>query len=592
MPTRRPVEGIESQGYRWLALVAITLTRCSAPAPPVAQPSPPPSTSVAPPPQIADLVLSDARVHTLDPEQPSARAIAVQDGRIVAVGGPEIVKAWIGPSTRLVPLAGRVVVPGLVDSHLHLLGIGKRRSELNLIGTKTLEDVLARVRNKAAQTPSGQWIRGRGWDQNDWSDHRGFPSASDLDRVAPGHPVVLTRVDGHAIWTNSAALAIAGVTAETRSPPGGKIITRGGHPTGILIDNAATLVEGHVPPYSAEELEQAILLGQQECLAAGLTQVHEMGLGPRALAALRRLDEAGRLRIRVYAMIDGSLEDLTPYMKAGPRVAQGTQRLTVRGLKFYMDGALGSRGAALLAPYSDARRQRGLLLTPTSVLEARVRTAKIHGFQVAVHAIGDRANREVLDIFERVYGADDGTHRPRIEHAQVLHPDDLPRFASLNVIASIQPTHATSDMPWAEKRVGPRRIRTAYAWKSLLTTGARIAAGSDAPVEDVSPLVGLYAAMTRKDLLGFPADGWYPAERMSPVEALAAFTSGGAYASFRENEAGRVAVGRAADLTVIDQDPLSANEDQLASLQAVMTVVSGRIEFARPGVVPTATAGE
>ena len=566
-------------------LVIATAAACAAP-PPAPPPGPPPP----PPAPKADLVLKEGRVHTLDPAMPSASAVAVMGSKIVAVGDEDTVATWVGPSTRVIRLSGRTVVPGLIDSHMHLVALGTRRGRVDLVGADTLADVLARVKAAAAQTPPGRWILGRGWDQNDWSDHRGFPTARDLDRVAGDHPVFLGRIDGHAGWANSAALRIAGITGRTPDPAGGQIIKRRGRPTGIFIDNATALIEGHIPPPTDAQLEQAILQGQDECLASGLTEVHEMGLGPKELDALRRLDDAGKLRLRVYAMISGSLEDLTPFMEAGPRIAEDNQRLTIRGLKFYMDGALGSRGAAMLEPYADAKKQTGLLLTPLSMLEARVRTAKTHGFQVAVHAIGDRANREVLDIFERVYGKDDGTHRPRIEHAQVIHPEDLPRFASLNVIASMQPIHATSDMPWAEKRVGPERIRGAYAWKTLLRSGAVLAAGSDAPVEEISPLLGLYAAITRKDLLGFPKSGWYPDERMSPQEALVAFSAAGTYASFREKDAGRIAVGRTADLTVLDKDILTANEDDLASLQAMLTIVGGRVEFAKPGAeVPPPT---
>ena len=573
-----------------LALVFATfVTGCvSAPDPQTTEavsPSPPPTPR-------ADLVLRGGRVHTLDSQAPTASAIAIKDGRIVAVGDGDAVKTWIGPQTRMVELSGRTVVPGLVDSHLHLIGLGKRRTELNLVGTTSLEGVLAKLKAAVKNTPANGWVRGRGWDQNDWTDHRGFPSAADLDRVSPKNPVVLTRIDGHALWANSAAMTLAGIDRSTTAPAGGQIVKRRGKPTGIFVDNAMGLILGHVPPYTPEQLEEAILRGQEDCMSAGLTQVHEMGIGPQELAALRKLDNEGRLRLRVYVMIDGALEDLTPYMSAGPEIPSEDHRLTVRGLKFYMDGALGSRGAALLKPYADARKQTGLFLTAPELLEARIRTAKTHGFQVAVHAIGDRANREVLDIFERVYGRDNGQHRPRIEHVQILSLDDVPRFAELGVIASVQPTHATSDMPWAEKRVGPQRIRGAYAWRSLIDSGARMASGSDAPVEDVSPLLGLYAAITRKDLLGFPKGGWYPSERMRPIEAIASFSAGGAYASFREKEAGRIAPGFVADLTVINKDPLTASEDELASMQAIMTIIGGRVEYAQPGAElppPTAT---
>ena len=560
-----------------LVVVLVLTNGCSTPTD-----IPPPAPAPPPPPK-ADLVLTEGLIHTMMPKWPVASAVAVLGTQIVAVGDQEAVAPWIGPNTRHIRLGGRTVVPGLVDSHVHLIRLGRRRSAVDLVGATTLGEAIERVRRAAEDTPPGQWIRGLGWDQNDWADHPGLPTAADLDAVTPDHPVILTRVDGHAIWVNSQALRLAGIDASTRSPPGGQIVRRRHRPTGVFVDRASALVRGHVPPPTPEELEQAILLGQGECLAAGLTQVHEMGIGPDELAALRRLDDRGQLRLRVYAMLSGALEDLTPYMKAGPQLPADDRRLTVRGFKFYLDGALGSRGAALLQPYSDDNKALGLILTPPELLEARIRTAKTHGFQVAVHAIGDRANRLALDIFERVYGADDGRHRPRIEHAQVIHPNDLDRFAQLGVIASIQPTHATSDMPWAERRIGRRRARTSYAWQSLLRSGAKITAGSDAPVEAISPLLGLYAAATRKTPLGLPKDGWFGAERLSRTQALAAFTTFGAYASFRESEAGRIAPGQVADLTVIDKDPLTATEDELASMQTMLTVVGGRVEFAKPG---------
>jgi predicted amidohydrolase YtcJ len=547
----------------------------------------------APPPPaqgpFADLVLRGGQVLTLDAGSPRASAVAVRGSKVVEVGPDEAVERWIGADTRVVELGGRTVVPGLVDSHMHLAGLGARRFGIDLVGTSSLEEVKQRVAAVVARARPGEWVRGRGWDQNDWAAFRKkglkFPTAEDLDEVSPENPVVLQRIDGHALWANSQAMALAGIDKRARSKAGGEIVKQRGRPTGIFIDNAMELVDSKVPPLSAEALERALLLAQDECLAAGLTQVHDMGVDASTLAALEKLDADGRLKLRVYALHEGNVEDLGAALARGPKIAGGAERLTVRGVKFYLDGALGSRGAALLEPYADDKKSSGLLLLTPEVFEARVQTARERGFQVATHAIGDRANRIALDVYGRVFGADRGA-RPRVEHAQVIHPDDLPRFAGLGVIASMQPTHATSDMPWAEQRLGPGRLAGAYAWQSLLTRGATIAAGSDAPVEDISPILGLYAAITRKDLFGAPEGGWRGAERMSPEQALSAFTRAGAFASFREDEAGRIAVGRIADLTVLDQSPLEAPEESLATLRVEHTVVGGELVFSRERARP------
>lgn len=572
-----------------LALMAL-LTAC---------PSPPPPPRTAPnlaPPQ-ADLVLLGGVVHTQDPALPRAEAVAIQDGRVVAVGTDGAVRSWIGPQTRVIDLKGRTAVPGLVDAHMHLTGLGKGQLSLDLVGTKSLAEVKAKVAAAAAKAPAGQWILGRGWDQNDWPGNRGFPSAPALDEVAPDHPVALTRVDGHALWVNTPAMMLAKITRKTRPASGGRIITKSGLPSGVFIDNAMQLIRRHIPPLSPEQLKQAILRGQELCLQAGLTGVHDMGVGPDELAALVALDQAGALGLRVYAAHDGTAPDLSPALAPGPILPapSGDARLTVRAVKFFADGALGSRGAALLQPYSDDPKNSGLLLMEPAVLEARVRSARDKGFQVATHAIGDRANMVTLDIYKRVFGSTAWRHRPRIEHAQVLSQLDLQRFAAEGVIASMQPTHATSDMPWAESRVGAERIRGAYAWQSLLSTSATVAAGSDAPVESISPILGLYAARTRQDAEAHPDGGWYPGEAMRPAQALAAFTTGAAWAGFSEDRLGRITKGYLADITVLSEDPLEAAPQKLLNAQAMLTIVQGKLLFVRgdadaPPVIETVTS--
>ncbi|MBI2378436.1 MAG: amidohydrolase [Deltaproteobacteria bacterium] len=532
----------------------------------------------------ADLVLVQGNVVTLDPEQPHAAAVAIRAGKIAYVGSDSGAVALAGPNTKVVGLAGKTVVPGLVDAHMHLLGLGQKRGVLDLTGTTSIDEIRQKVGDAARNASTGQWVIGRGWDQNDWTGKQKgqFPNAKDLDSVAANVPVVLTRIDGHAAWASSKAMALAGIDKNTPSPLGGQIVKSRGAPTGIFIDNAMALVTGQVPAPSKPELKKAYRIAQDECIKTGLTAVHDMGIGPAELEALTELDDAGELKLRVYAMLDGSYDQLGTLLAKGARIAKDKQRLTVRGVKFFVDGALGSRGALLHEPYSDDPSNLGLMVTDLELLEARARTAKDAGFQVATHAIGDRGNTVVLDLYERVFAGDKNA-RPRIEHAQVITSNDLSRFGSLGVIASMQPIHATSDMPWAEARVGPMRIAGAYAWRSLLTQSASIAAGSDAPVEEVSPILGLYAAITRQDLGGQPEGGWRPEEKLDPVEALSVFTHGAAIASFTETSQGRVAEGFDADLTVLDLDPTTAEPSKLKGAKAQLTIVGGAISWSRPG---------
>lgn len=547
-------------------------------------PHKPPSEPTPVPPR-ADLVMVSGIV--VSDEHPGASAIAVDEGWIVDIGGDDAVAAWIGDDTKVVDLRGATVLPGLVDAHVHLGGLGIARAGLDLVGTGSIDEIKEKVAAAVKEAEPGEWIRGRGWDQNDWEGFprwRKFPSAQDLDDVSPKNPVVLTRIDGHAIWVNSLAMKTAGVSRTSRVK-GGQVVRRRGRPSGVFIDNAMSLIRDKVPPLTGRELEKAMLLAQKECLTAGLTQVHDMGVDALGVETLKKLDAEGKLKLRVYAMHDGMVEDLEPVLAEGPITPEpdGGAHLTLRGVKLFLDGALGSRGAALLEPYTDDRRNRGQLLIEEEELEKRVRMAKEKGFQVATHAIGDRANRIVLDTYERVFGGDAWALRPRVEHAQVLHPDDIPRFGRLGILASVQPTQATSDMPWAEERVGSERIKGAYAWQALLTTNATIAAGSDAPVEDISPVLGLYAAITRKDLFGSPKDGWYPDQRMTPEEAVRAFTWGGAWASFTEDHRGKIEKGYLGDLTVLSENPLTATEDKLASMQVMLTIIGGEVVYAKPG---------
>lgn len=498
-------------------------------------------------------------------------------GRILATGDARSVRLRLQQRGRAVEetVLDGTVLPGLIDAHGHLLGLGFALLQADLVGTRHPDDVLARLRSKAAELGSDDWLQGRGWDQNDWPG-QAFPTRADLDRAYPDRPVFLERVDGHAAWVNSAALRRAGISAETPDPQGGRILRDAdGEPTGVLIDTAMDLAAQAIPAPSRALKRRALRLAVGEAARAGLTGVHDAGVSLDDLSILADLADAGQLPIRVYAMADGDRAALAQLCREGGW-QHSTERLTMRAVKLYADGALGSRGAALLAPYADDAGNQGLLIQPESELHATIRKAAECGVQPAVHAIGDRANRVVLDAYATLTPAQRETLRPRIEHAQVVAVEDIPRFSALGVIASMQPTHATSDMPWAQARIGAERLRGAYAWQRFRTAGARLALGSDFPVERVDPLLGLYAAVTRQDSVGDPPDGWLPEQRMSLHEALDGFTLGAAYAARQEDELGSLEVGKRADFTVLSMDPHKVRGRGLLALKVRSTWLDGQ----------------
>jgi predicted amidohydrolase YtcJ len=456
----------------------------------------------------ADIVFLNGSVVTLDPLAPRASALAVRDGRIVAVGDEAAVRPLVGPKTRSVELGARAVFPGFTDAHVHVEGLGQALEQLDLVGTASLDEALRKVAAAARALPPGEWLLGRGWDQNDWPDKR-FPTAADLDRVAPDRPVLLERIDGHAAWANGRALALAGVTAATADPPGGRLLRDArGAPSGVLVDAAQGLIESRVPAPTREARKRRLERGLQACAQAGLTEVHDAGVDLDTIALYKELLAEGRLGVRVYAMLRGPEDFLAMPATLEPEIGLGDGRLTVRAIKVVADGALGSRGALLLQPYSDEPGTKGLATVDPARLRELLKQALARGFQVNTHAIGDGANRLVLDAYAEAFGAGGGAARRwRIEHAQVIAPEDVPRFKALGVIPSVQPTHCTSDMYWAEARLGPERAQGAYLWKTFLRQGVPVAGGSDAPVEKIDLLPGLYAAVTRRDAQGWPAGG-------------------------------------------------------------------------------------
>ncbi len=534
-----------------------------------------------------EAVFLNGNIHTLDPERPRASAIAVADGRIVAIGTDEEVLAFAGPDTERVDLGRRTVVPGLIDAHGHLGGLGSLRiGRIDLAATKSYDDLLERLATSAARAAPGTWLLGGRWDQADWG-RDDFPAHGPLSAITPEHPVWLTRVDGHAGRANARALALAGITRDTEDPPGGEILRdAAGEPTGMLIDNAMDLVSTVIPADQRGDRAAAFLAAQEACLAVGLTGVHDAGVAPSEVPIWRGLVDDGRLKLRVYCMLTarGAVE----YVPAHPPLVDYGGRLTVRAIKCMVDGAMGSRGAWLLQPYSDRPTDSegapytGLpVMQPEFILEVS-RLALRHGYQVATHAIGDRGNRETLDAYAQALAEQPRRdHRFRVEHAQTLHLEDIPRFAQLGVIPSMQPTHCTSDMRWVEDRIGPERVEGAYAWARLLRHGSRIAGGSDFPIESENPLLGLFAAVTRQNEELEPAGGWRAEECLTREEALRAFTIDAAQAGFQETSRGTLEVGKLADFSVFDRDILRCSHAELLTTECQLTVIGGEVVFRR-----------
>ncbi len=529
------------------------------------------------------MLLINGKIYTFDEQNTVAQAVAFSNGSIVAVGSSgDLIKKF--PGVKTIDLQGKTVLPGLVDGHAHILGEGGRIMNLDIVGTSSPEQIAEMVAKRTKDALPGSWVLGRGWDQNDW-EKKVFPTKEVLDKVAPNNPVMLRRVDGHAVWVNSKALELAGITSRTQDPEGGKIMRDAeGNPTGVFIDNGLDLVDKVVPPLSDAEVEQRLLASMNECASLGLTQVHDMGVTIQTLRVMKKIIDEGKSPIRIYAMIEGTGETWDYYLKHGPEIGYGNNMLSVRGIKMYIDGALGSRGAALLEDYSDDAGNKGLLLNSESKLDSVCKQAAEHGFQVCTHAIGDRGNNIVLNTYEKnlKYVTGGGASlRWRVEHCQVLAPTDIPRFTALGIIPSMQPTHATSDMYWAEERLGTERAKYAYAWRSLIDSHSIVIGGSDFPVERVNPLLGIYAGATRTDIKGNPEGGWHPEQKMTREEAVKAFTLWPAFGSFEEKNKGTIEVGKWADVTVLTKDIMTVPQEEIFSTMVDMTIVGGRVVFSR-----------
>ncbi len=574
---------MDAIGTRWLRICVAVPMMCAA------------TTGCTPSPVPADLVLLHGKIVTLDDARARARALASRGGRIVAVGEDDDVARYVGPSTRVIDLHGHLAVPGFIESHAHFLGLGQSKLTLDLRGTRTWDEVVEKVASTARSVPAGHFVLGRGWHQEKWSrppspSVDGYPTCESIDRAAADHPVFLRHASGHAAIANSAALKLAGIGRDTPDPAGGRIVRdRAGRPTGMLLETATDLVQnvidaetaGRTRAESEAALRRVIEAATDECLSKGITTFEDAGSNFETVDFLRKMAEAGELRLRLWVMLSEPNERLAGHLAAYRTIGAGNGYLTVRAIKRYMDGALGSRGAWLLEPYSDRPDTTGLPAEPVSRIEETARLALENDFQLCIHAIGDRAVRETLDVYERAFRSHPTRSSPRfrIEHAQIVDPGDVPRFARLGVVAAMQGIHGAADGPWVVARIGERRAaERAYAWRTLLDAGTVIANGTDAPVEDVDPIHCFLASVTRT-----MADGrsFFPEQRMSREEALRSYTKAAALAAFEDDSKGSLAPGKLADVTVLSRDILTVPDREIPEARVLYTIVGGKVAFER-----------
>jgi predicted amidohydrolase YtcJ len=540
----------------------------------------------------ADLVLTNGKIVTVDQARPEVQALAVRGDTIVASGTIDEIRPYVSEKTQVIDLGGRLAIPGLIDSHLHFTGIGLNKMELDLMKARSFDEIVAMVGEAVKKAKPGELISGRGWHQEKWDkapdpNVEGFPMHDALSKVSPDNPVVLRHASGHATFANAKAMALAGITSRTPNPPGGDILKdKKGSPIGVFRENASGLLRkmyAALPqPTPAEREARArreIELAAEECLRNGITSVHDAGAGAQTIDRYKKMIDEGKLGVRVYAMLQDSNESFAKDLASRRIIDYGNKHLTVRSIKKLIDGALGSRTAWLLAPYSDLPTSTGIETDTVADISETARLAIENGFQLNVHAIGDRANRETLNIFEAAFKAhpDRKDLRWRIEHAQHISSADIPRFGQLGVIASMQAIHCTSDAPYVLLRLGPQRAEEgAYAWQKLMKTGAVVANGTDAPVEYVDTMPGFYAFVTRKTKSGEP---FFPDQKMSRAEALAAYTLNGAYAAFEESSKGSLAPGKLADIAVLSKDLVTIPEQEILTTEVLYTIVGGKVAY-------------
>jgi predicted amidohydrolase YtcJ len=533
----------------------------------------------------ADIVFKNGNVYTANDRSPRAQAIAVIADRIVYVGTNSGAQKYVGTNTRVVDLQGKTVLPGFTDAHQHLSGVGFREMTLNLEGTTSLEDLLAKLKARIAQTKPGEWVTGRGWIETHWTPPV-FPTRWDLDKVAPDNPVIIERADGHGAVANSAAFKLAGIDKNTPSPFGGEISKdKSGEPNGMLLDAAQGLVERKLPATTRADAERAVMLGVKRDIELGWTQIQDAGGDYGDVEIFKKLYGEGAIKLRIYKAVHGPGPSATKLLKDGPTIGAFGNRFTFRTIKVVSDGALGSRGAALLAPYSDKPDTSGFLTVKAEALRPMLLEALRNGIQVETHSIGDYANRFILDEYETALKAVPADQRKvadprwRVEHAQIVNTADISRFAKLGVIPSMQPSHAIGDLFFAPSRLGIDRLKGAYAWESFIKSGVVVPGGSDAPVERGEPMIEFYAAVARKDQKGFSGEGWHPEEAVTRAQALKMFTIWPAYAAFEEKLRGSIETGKLADLTILSADIMTIPAPEILKTRCVMTVINGEIVF-------------
>jgi predicted amidohydrolase YtcJ len=544
----------------------------------------------------ADLVIKGGKIYTADDRNPIVEAVAVTGDKIVFAGSEKDVARFTGDKTKIIDLQGKTMTPGFIEGHAHMMGVGYNELNLDLMNVKSFDEIVAKVKEAVRKAKPGQWIVGRGWHQDKWEVKpdklvKGFPIHTKLSEVSPDNPVFLWHASGHAAFANAKAMEVAGVSALSKenikqgNTEGGEIIRDElGNPTGLFNERAMTLIARNIPEATAATDAQALDLAIQACLRNGITSFHDAGVSRENIALYQQFKNEGKLAVRMYVMITGYDRDLVyEWFKKGPAI-DSAHILTIRSVKLNCDGALGSRGAWLLEPYTDRPDFSGMATLSMDTVLKTSREALQHGFQVCSHAIGDRANREILDRYETAFKehTDVKDHRFRIEHAQHIDPKDLPRFAALGVIPAMQAIHMSSDRPWAIDRLGEKRIKEgAYKWQSLLKSGAKIVNGTDAPVEPINPIPCFYASVTRKTLKGKPEGGYEPDEKMTREQALRSYTIDAAYGAFEENIKGSIAPGKLADFTVFTQDIMSISEPEILKTEVAMTIVGGKVMYER-----------